>query len=77
MITKINSTTGNFTFNPTLNQTDSSSIASFASSSDLDLCSNLDLRFIDDIGKALNRIMHWGIGLLVLVGCVVSFRLRL
>jgi hypothetical protein len=71
MSLKINQTTSNFTFTPS-NATDTGpSVNSLAMTSD-DLCSDLDLTFVDDAGRALGRIMRWGVGLLCAAGFVPS-----
>jgi hypothetical protein len=74
MTTKINATTSNFTFEPSstgFNATATSLAAlSTSDSAAPSLCADLDLSFVDDLGRDLQRIKSWGIGLLVVAMCV-------
>lgn len=67
MVTKINSTTSNFTFMPSSSTNLTATSLPVSSSSSDSLCSDLDLSFVDEIGHDLQKIKSWGIGLLVVV----------
>lgn len=77
MITKINSTTSNFTFTPSAspasNETSTALAAASSTTANDSLCAGLDLSFVDEIGDELQKIKSWGIGLLVVAMSVASF----
>lgn len=64
---KVGNVTTNFTFTPS--PSDSRSLAA-SSINATDLCANLDLSFVDKIGHDLDKIVHVGVGLLVVAGSV-------
>ena len=69
---KINATTSNFTFEPSSADSSNASANSLAAASRTgpSLCADLDLSFVDDLGRDLQKIKSWGIGLLVVAMCV-------
>ncbi|KAL7411101.1 hypothetical protein BDY24DRAFT_417439 [Mrakia frigida] len=67
VVSKINATTGNFTFTPS--PTPVSNVTNLAAST-TDMCSDLDLSFIDEISNELSKIFHWAVGLIVVAGLI-------
>lgn len=71
VVNKINATTGNFTFKPS--PTAPVNVTNLAAASQAeDMCSDLDLSFIDNISNELSKIFKWSVAIIVVVGYVRS-----
>ncbi|CED83256.1 Plasma membrane fusion protein PRM1 [Phaffia rhodozyma] len=71
MILKINTTTSNYTFIPSSRTANVTSLAVSSANSSADLCTGLDLTFIDDLGQDLDKITQWGVGILAALGVIL------
>jgi hypothetical protein len=67
VVNKINATTGNFTFRPS--PTASANVTNLAAAQAAeDMCSDLDLSFIDNISRELSKIFKWSVAIIVIAG---------
>lgn len=67
VVQKINATTGNFTFSPS--PTPKANVTTLAAATQADdMCTDLDLSFIDDISHEMSKVFKWSVALIVVAG---------